>query len=298
MRYGESIHRAYAKYGIVGYIGKISEGDVRMRTQNDVKIFLKDIYENKKVMWGLAKNDLRARFASSFLGTIWAFIQPLITLLVMWFVFEVGFKNPPVSDVPFIMWLTPAYLVWSFFSEALVLETNCLTEYSYLVKKVDFQVGIVPVVKMISSAFVHAGFIVFIFVMMLCCRIRISIYSLQVVYYFLCTCLLLAGMGWILAAVAPFVKDVVNVVNVVIQIGFWATPIFWTSDGMSPIVQTILKINPMFYICRGYRDCFIDHYWFWQYGGTTVYFWVVTLLLFCLGAKLFNKLRPQFADVL
>lgn len=260
--------------------------------------FFVDIFHDRKILWGLAKNDLKSRFASSFLGGIWAFVQPLVTLLVMWFVFQAGFKNPPVNDVPFIIWLAPAYLVWTFFSETLSSGTNCLMEYSYLVKKVNFRVSIIPIVKIISSAFVHSAFIVFIFVMLIVCGVPLSIYNVQVIYYFFCTCVLLVGLCWLLAAIAPFVKDVVNVVGVVIQIGFWATPIFWSPDNMSSWVQNILKLNPMFYICRGYRDCFIDHIWFWQRGYTNLFFWTVTAICFIFGAYLFRKLRPQFADVL
>lgn len=260
--------------------------------------FLRDIYRERSILWGLAKNDFKARFAASFLGGAWAFIQPLVTLLVFWFVFEAGFKNPPVSGVPFIMWLSPAFLIWSFFADTLSNGSNCLIEYSYLVKKVNFRVSMLPLVKIISSGFVHAAFILFILFMMACCKVSFSIYNLQVIYYFLCTCILLISLCWLLSAMAPFVKDVVNLIGVVIQIGFWMTPIFWSPDNMSPVVQNVLKLNPMFYICRGYRDTFIDHVWFWQRGYTNLFFWVVTCLCFVAGAMLFKRLRPQFADVL
>lgn len=269
-----------------------------MKNLNGFINFLTDIIKDRKVLWGLAKNDIKSKFAYSILGTLWAFIQPLITLLVMWFVFQVGFKNAPVSNVPFIIWFSTAYLVWTFFSETLTAGTNCLMEYSYLVKKVNFRVSMIPLVKILSSSFVHLGFIVFIFFMLLVCGVPLSIYNLQVIYYFLCTCFLLVGLCWLLAAIAPFVKDVVNIVGVVIQIGFWATPIFWSPETMSPFVQQVLKLNPMFYICRGYRDSFIDHVWFWQRGFTNLYFFVFSTICFVMGAYLFKKLRPQFADVL
>lgn len=269
-----------------------------MRIFREVFGFLRGIWRDRKVLWGLAKNDFRARFANSLLGGFWAFAQPLVTLLVLWFVFEVGFKNPPVSDVPFIVWLAPAYLVWAFFSEALVNGTNCLMEYSYLVKKVNFRVSLIPQVKIISSAFIHAAFILFIFFMLIVCGVPLSIYNIQVLYYFACVCILLMGLNWLLSAIAPFVKDVVSVVNIIIQIGFWATPIFWSPEGMAPAVQVILHFNPMFYICRGYRDSFVDHVWFWERPMSTVYFWCAAAVCLMLGAYLFKKLRPQFADVL
>lgn len=268
---------------------------------NSVKgfwVFLSDLIRDRKIMFGLAKNDLKSRFASSFLGGLWAFIQPLITLLVFWFVFEVGFKNPPVSDVPFVIWFAPSYLVWAFFSEALSAGANSLIEYSYLVKKINFRVSVIPIIKIISSAFVHLIFILFIFFMLIVCQVPVTIYSIQVIYYFICVCVLLTGLCWLLSALAPFVKDTVNVVGVIIQIGFWITPIFWSPEGMDGIVQIILKINPMYYICQGYRDCFVEHIWFWERGFTNIGFWLEACVLLLIGAVLFKKLRPQFADVL
>ncbi len=260
--------------------------------------FLTDIIKDRHILWGLARNDFKARFASSFLGGAWCFIQPLVTLLVFWFVFEAGFKNPPVSGVPFIVWFAPAFLAWSFFSETLSGGTNCLMEYGYLVKKVNFRVSILPIVKIISSMFIHSGFILFIFFLLFCNGVPFSIYNIQVIYYFASMCILLLGLTWLLSAVAPFVKDVSSLVGVFIQIGFWITPIFWNPDNMTPLVQNILKLNPMFYVCRGYRDAFIDHIWFWQRGWTNLFFWCVTAFLFVAGALLFKRLRPQFADVL
>ena len=260
--------------------------------------FLKDVIKDRRILWSLAKNDFKAHFASSLLGGFWAFAHPLVILLVFWFVFQVGFKNPPIDSVPFIVWFAPAYLIWAFFSEALLAGTNCVPEYSYLVKKVNFRVSIIPIGKIISSSFIHMVFIGFIFFLLLVYKIPLSIYNLQVIYYFLCTCFLLLGLNWLFSAMVPFVQDVSSIVGIATQVGFWITPIFWSPDNMNPIVQNILKINPMFYICRGYRDSFIDHVWFWQRGFTNLSFWLVSIICFILGAYLFKKLRPQFADVL
>ncbi len=260
--------------------------------------FFRDIFTNRRMLFGLARNDFKAKFASSFLGMVWAFVQPLVTILVFWFVFQVGFKNPPVNQVPFIIWLTPSYLAWAFFSEALMGGTNCLMEYSYLVKKINFRVSMIPLVKIISSAFIHMAFILFLFFMTVVSGVSITIYCVQIIYYFACTFILLIGLCWLLAAVAPFVKDTTSIVGVFIQIGFWITPIFWDPETMSPFVQNILRLNPMFYICRGYRDCFVDKIWFWNRGFDNLFFWGITLLLLFAGAHMFRKLRPLFADVL
>jgi teichoic acid transport system permease protein len=265
---------------------------------NGFYTFILNIVKNKQTLLLLARNDFKAKFASSLFGIVWAFIQPLVTIFVLWFVFEVGFKNPPINNVPFVVWFIPAFLPWSYFSEALISVTNSLIEYKYLVTKVNFRISAIPVVKIISSSFVHIGFILFIFVV---CRIygfSISMYNLQVIYYFICTVILLVGLGWLLSSLAVFIPDILNIVSVFIQIGFWITPIFWSPDNMSQFVQSILKINPMFYICRGYRDSFIDNVWFWERGFTNLYFWGIVIIIFVIGALVFKRLRPHFADVL
>ncbi len=269
---------------------------------NIIKYFLQfviDIFKSRRTLWTLAKNDFKSRYLTSVFGVVWAFVQPLVTILVFWFVFEIGFRSAPVNDVPFIAWFVPAFLSWNFFSECISASTNSLKEYSYLVKKINFRVSLIPIVKVISSTFVHLAFIGLIIMFVLVYDIGLSIYNLQVIYYFICTVVLLVGLAWLLSAIAVFIGDVANLVNVFIQIGFWLTPIFWSPDTMSPTVLTIFKvINPMYYICRGYRDAFIDHVWFWEYQNTTLYFWGLTLTIFVAGAVIFKKLKPHFADVL
>lgn len=97
------------------------------------------------------------------------FIQPVITVLLYWFVFEFGLHQK-VNDlrtgieVPFVLWLMGGLVPWFYFQEALNGGTGVLDEYSYLVKKVVFQIDALPVVKLISALFTHAFFVVFMLV--------------------------------------------------------------------------------------------------------------------------------------
>lgn len=260
--------------------------------------FFKSIIKEREILWSLAINDCKARFASSGLGMVWSFLTPLMTILVFWFVFQVGFRSSPVEDVPFMVWYIPAYLSWNYFSETLIQVTNSLMEYRYLVKKVNFEVSIIPVFKVISYAFVHFAFIFFIIGINILYGKMPTIYYVQGFYYFMCMIILLCSMGWFLSAVAAFIPDVVNVIGIVIQIGFWATPIFWNPSTMNPIIQKILKINPMYYICQGYRESFVYGIGFWKHPLYTIYFWLLVTVIMWSGIKIFQNLRPQFDDVL
>ena len=121
-----------------------------------------DFWENRELIWNLAKSDFKARFASSYLGTFWAFVQPVITVLIYVFVFQVGFKSGDTSTgYPYLLYLVSGICPWFFFSEAWMNATGCLVEYSYLVKKVVFKIDVLPMIKILSSLFVHVFFIFF-----------------------------------------------------------------------------------------------------------------------------------------
>ena len=110
-----------------------------------------ELYQNRKLVLSLAKNDFKTKYAGSYLGIVWAFIQPIVTILVYWFVFSVGLKAGTVSDYPFVLYLVSGIVPWFFFQDALNGGTNALIEYNYLVKKVVFKISILPIVKIISA---------------------------------------------------------------------------------------------------------------------------------------------------
>lgn len=255
-------------------------------------------WQNRGMLWQLAKNDFKARYATSFLGIAWAYIQPLCMILVLWFVFQVGLRSSDVQGVAFIVWYAPAYLVWSFFQETVSNMTNCIKEYHYLVRKVNFKISLIPAVKMMPGIFVHLGFFLFIIVLNLIYGTPIHLSNLQMVYYFGCAIAYAYGLGLICATIAPFAGDIQSIVNVVMSVGFWATPIVWNLENVSGTAQKILKLNPMFYVCNGYRDAYLTHVPFWNHAGLTLYFWVVTMTLILIGSRLFRKMSPDFVDVL
>ena len=259
-----------------------------------------DIYKNKKLVLYLAKNDIKTKFAGSYLGVIWAFVQPVITILLYWFVFQVGLRSGSVSEVPFVLWLMAGLIPWFFFSEALINATNCFSEYSYLVKKVVFNIDILPIVKIISSLFIHLFFIV----------VLIAIYSIfgvfpgfmvvQLFYYTFCMIALVISIVYLTSAVSIFFKDTTQIINIVTQIGVWITPIMWNMDNMDlgNNLKVIFKLNPMYYVVQGYRETLIHGKGFWNTPNLTVYFWVITILMFFISQIVYKRLKPHFADSL
>lgn len=262
--------------------------------------FPTEIWRSRGILLQLAKNDFRTRFAGSYLGIVWAFIQPVVTVFVYWFVFEKGLRSGAVLNVPFVLWLIAGIIPWFFFSDALSAGTNALLEYQYLVKKVVFQISVLPLVKVISNFFVHLAFIVFSVILFMAYGFYPDIYYLQIIYYSICTLVLVLGICYATSALVGFFRDLSQIVGIFLQVGIWMTPIMWNMDTMNipEILKVFLKANPMYYIVTGYRDAFINKVWFWENMGLTVYFWVVAIIILGGGMIVFKRLKPHFADVL
>ena len=120
-----------------------------------------ELYHNKRLILSLSRNDFKTKYAGSYLGIVWAFIQPVVTIMVYWFVFTIGLKAGDMAEYPFVLYLISGIIPWFFFQDALNGGTNALMEYNYLVKKVVFKISILPIVKVLSALFVHAFFVVF-----------------------------------------------------------------------------------------------------------------------------------------
>ena len=266
---------------------------------------LKEIISNRKLIWDLSKNDFKTRFAGSYLGIIWAFVQPIVTVLVYWFVFEKGMHASGINlrsgiTAPFVLWLIAGLVPWFFFQEGLTGGTNALLEYNYLVKKVVFNIRILPVVKVFSAVFVHAFFVVILLVIYTFMGYPPSLYALQLIYYSFCIFMLILALTYMTSAAVVFFRDLSQIINIALQVGVWVTPIMWDFNdlGLGGILQKILKLNPLFYIVQGYRDSLIGKVAIWEHPVLTLYFWVFTIAVFFLGTRLFKKLQVHFADVL
>jgi teichoic acid transport system permease protein len=259
---------------------------------------IKDFWNNRELIWGFAKNDFRTRYSGSIFGITWAFVQPIMTILTLWFVFQVGFRTPAVQDVPFILWFAAGMIPWFFFSDGWSSAGNVFSDYSYLIKKVVFKVSMMPLIKVISSVFIHAVFILFLVAIYAGYGYYPQLIWVQLIYYSFCMIVLVLALAFVTATIAPFFKDITNIVAIILQFGMWLTPIMWPYTMVADKYQKFFKLNPMYYIVEGYRDTLINHVWFWHRYNQTAWFWLLCCALLLLGAIFYKKLKPHFADVL
>ena len=267
-------------------------------------IIPKELFQSRELIWKLAKNDFKKRYAGSYLGFLWALVQPVVTVLMYYIVFDRVFQTRSQLlasgvEVPYVLYLTAGLVPWFFFSEAITNGTNALLEYSYLVKKVVFNISILPIIKLIAATFIHLFFVAVLFVVAAVYGYYPTFYTVQVVYYSFCMFVLVLAMSYCTCAIVVFFRDLAQIINIGLQVGMWATPILWDIGMLkNDQVITLFKLNPLVYIVNGYRNAIYGDEWFFEHFYSSTYFWIFTVTLFCVGSLIFKRLKVHFADVL
>lgn len=260
--------------------------------------FITDIYKKKELLIELAKRDFQQQYMGSYLGFVWIYLQPLLFVAIIYAIFSFGLKSASTLDnTPFVVYLIVGIVPWFYISGNLTTNTRVILQHSFLLKKVDFRLSILPIVNLISSFPAHA-FLIFISIIVASFNnIYPSLYIFQLIYYFIAMNLLLLGIGWFTSSTQLFISDISKIVGLVVTFGFWLTPIFWSSQSIPEEYKWILYMNPFAYIVDGYRDSLYLEVGFWEKPYETLFFWLITIFVLFVGIVVFKKLRPHFAEV-
>ena len=259
--------------------------------------YFKNVFKNRKILFSMVKNDFTNRFANTSLGAIWGFVSPVVIIFLYVFVFEYILKLKSSGEYPYLVWFLPGMAIWTFLNEAILTTTNSIRDYSFLVKKVVFPVDIIPLIKVFSTFIV--GAVLLLIVTGICIFNGYMPNILLFAYYIFASLFFVVGITRLLSAFATMLGDFAQIVPVIMQLMFWATPTIWNVADTEKIIQNVVKCNPFAYLVCGMRDVFI--------GGNilaennylyTIIFWTISIVIFIYGNKVFNKNKDEFSDML
>ncbi len=260
--------------------------------------FLKILFENRKLAIKLGKNDFRNRFANTSLGSVWGFAQPFVFMITYVIVFQYILKTGSAGNYPYVVWFLPGMSIWLFCSDAILTASNSIRNYSYLVKKVVFPVDIIPIISLTSSTFVGLFLIAIAIIVS-------SIFGyipnfLNVIYILFCLLCFIIAFTRFTSALTTLVPDFAQLLNIVIQLCMWFTPIVWNLDMISDKYINIFKAFPFTYLVEGFRQAFMENSTIItdNNGMFTIIFWVITIFIFAWGNAIFKKSKKDFADIL
>jgi len=251
---------------------------------------------NLKIFIELLKQDLKEKNLGSLFGVFWSFFVPLATIIVMWLVFQYGFHRTNIDGYPYSIWYLAGIIPWLYFAEAFVQATFSIKAKSFLVKKTKFNVIYLPLIKIFSNMIIYFFLILFLFFLYLFYGYSFNLYNLQILYYLFCLIVLLIGLSLITSSLILFIKDIGEIVALVIRFGMWITPIFWSIKIIPEKYRNLFYLNPVYYVIEGFRDALLYKKWFFD-KESTIFFWVITIIILLIGIYLFNKLKSHFGDV-
>lgn len=256
----------------------------------------KELINYRGLITFLSWKDIIVRYKQTVLGILWAMIQPVVSMIVMTFVFG-GVANMPSEDgVPYAIMVYSALLGWNFFSSAFTSTSNSLVTNSNLIKKVYFPRLALPISSVVT-AFVDflISFLVFV-VIMIGYRYMPSIRILALPLFILLAFLLALGFGLFFATMNVKYRDIRYIVPVMIQFGMYISPVAYSSSVIPEKYSLIYSLNPMVGILDGFRWCVLPNSTLNIYSLlVSVMFAIVGLIL---GIKFFNNFESTFADLI
>ncbi len=264
----------------------------------DGALFITDLFRNRSIILELTKRDFSSKYIKNYFGLFWAIIDPLAFIVVLYFVFGMRFGGKEINGVSYIIYLITAYIAYDFFSSILTQASDIIKSYSFMVTKLNFRLSILPIVKLLSGLMMHMIILVIVLIILLFNSISPSLYWLQIFYYIFSLSFLILGLTWIASSISLFFPDIRNIINIIVRLLFFLTPIFWVAENFSAKYVFVMKFNPLYYIVNGYRDSLVYEIPFWEHPALTIYFWTLTLVFMAVGIIVFRKLRPHFADVI
>lgn len=245
----------------------------------------------------LAVRDFKRRYVKNVFGILWAIADPIAFVGILYLIFSTRFNSSGSDEIPFVAYLLCGNIAFDLYGTLQNL-TQVNKDYEFLIKKVHFQMALLPVARLVSALMLHGIVVLVAITILIFNGIWPGIYCVQLLYYTAALAVFLTGASWLTSSVYLFFPDISHVIAIFNRILFFLTPIFWRMEDLPQTISKWLVLNPLVYIVNGYRDSLLYGSGLWNYPWQTLYFWAFALALLWAGITLHNKLRPHFAEVI
>ena len=264
------------------------------------KSMLTTVYKHRQLILRMTRRELEGRFKGSRLGILWVILQPLLMLGVYTFAFGVVLQarwGQEASGSPweYALFLFTGLLVFNVFAELVSRAPSLMLENTSYIKNMVFPTEILPVVSLLAALFNFAiGFAV-LMVLYLVQRGLPPITTLLVALPLLPLCLLTLGLSWFLSALGVYVRDLRQLIAIVIPALMFLSPLFYPVSILPEAVRPIIMLNPLAPTIESMRE--LVFYGRLPNWGSYLLGVAASAAVAWLGYIWFVKTRRGFADV-
>ncbi|MBR1414173.1 MAG: ABC transporter permease [Bacilli bacterium] len=255
--------------------------------------FFKELYNYRELLKSNVKKDIRGKYKGSFLGILWSFVNPLLMTLVYAMVFPFLMRSANYEH--YTTFVVIGVLAWNWFTTSIAQGTYTVLGNAGIIKKVYFPREILPISVVTSGLVNYLISCIIIAIFLIASGIGFSKYLLFLPLIVITQYLLTLGIVFITSAINVYVRDFEYIVNFIIQMMFYATPILYSMDIFKGSkIADIIKLNPMATIMNSYKDIM-----YWQQApmwGNLLIILGFSIMLCILGRLFFKKLAKGFAE--
>lgn len=262
-----------------------------------IKYVINQNLQNLYRIVSITRYERVAENRESDLGGLWNILSPLIQIATYWFTFGLGIRGgAPVSGIPYIQWMLAGLVPWFFISACIRKGTNAISSKISVLEKMSFPTSILITTTVASEFITHLITFSIVYVLFLIQGYKPLVNNLALIYYLFCGTIFSISFGLVFSVLAMIKRDVKNLVSSSMRMLFYITPILWSTENLSTSLRNIIQLNPLYYIIEGYRISLFPSL---AQGNLTggIFFWGVTISMFCIGCKLMYKYRAKFIDL-
>ena len=209
----------------------------------------RDTYQYRELIWALALKELKIRYKRSFLGFLWALLNPLLQMIVLAMVFSTIMRIP----IPhYAIFLVSVLMPWTFFAQSLSYAADSIVNNADLIKKVRVPKVVFPVAALTSNMINLVLSLIPLLLLVVVLRNPLYLTWFYLPVPLLALTLLTLGISFFIATLNVYYRDVAHILQIVLQIWFYMTPIIYPVEAFGAY-QWIFKLNPVIYALNGFR---------------------------------------------
>lgn len=255
---------------------------------------IKELWKYRELIWVMILRDLKVRYKQTVMGVAWSVIQPLTMMLIFTLIFG-RLAKIPSDGFPYPVFVFSGLLAWNFFSTSVSTAGVSLVGSSNLVSKVYFPRIIIPLSSIGVSLVDFAIGAVLLIALMLIYGLPMNAGLFALPFFLAGLIILSLGFGGWLAAITVTYRDFRYIIAYLLQIWMYITPVIYPLSFVPEKWRWVLYLNPMYAWISGIRACFLNQPIDWF--GTVVSI-AITLVIFIIGMRYFQKTQRRFADII
>lgn len=260
-----------------------------------IKFVLKEHKDSYRQIIKMALINTEKQTVRSSLGILWSYFHDIVYILVfiMFRLLISGYGN--IDGINSITYLLTGLIPWFFISDMLNQGSRAISANKGIVQSIRFPAVILPTIEVLSIVF-RRFFTFFILIIAVTAFGYLKCFDIVLfLYYFFTLVCLMISMNLLLSAFVAVSEDFHQLYQAFVRVMVYSLPIMWSFDRVdNVVVHVLLRINPMVYVIKGFRNAFIQG--MTQNLGYTVYFWISIFVIFCLGCYSQYKLKKYYAD--